>query len=105
MLDLTMMNNELYEVRLLDGKELQLKRPTQKMYEEILLLNEKKETDRQTLRIFSNVFASILNRNVEGIEYKAAELANDYDLAVMGVLIKDYFSFWNNELTEKINFQ
>ena len=105
MLDLNMMNDKFYEVRLLDGKQLKLGRPTQKMYEQIMEIQDKKTTDAETLRMFARVFAAILNRNTEHIKFNANELSQVYDFAVIGLVIKDYFSFWNKEIKDNINFQ
>lgn len=108
MLDLsTIGKNKYYEVRLIDGTELKLNRPTQKMLQFMLniqdLANDSK--DLETIKAFSELFAWILNRNTDGKEYKAEEVASEYDFAIIGLLIKDYFSFWNEDTANIVNFR
>ncbi len=107
MLDLTLMNNaDLYELRLLDGTELHLKRPTQAMVQFTLVLQGLANNNKQveTLEALSQLFARILNRNMEGKTYDAAQLAEEYDFSVIGYVIEDYFGFWNQDVEAKVNF-
>ena len=107
MLDLSKIGkNKYYEVRLLDGTELKLNRPTQRMVQFMLniqdMANDNK--DLETIKAFSELFAWILNRNTEGKIYKAEQVADEYDFAIIGLLIKDYFSFWNEDTADIVNF-
>ena len=108
MLDLTLMNNnDLYELRLLDGTELHLKRPTQAMVQFTLILQGLANNDKQleTIEALSSLFARILNRNIEGLTFEAEKLAEEYDFNVIGYVIEDYFGYWNEDTEEKVNFQ
>ena len=107
MLDLTnIAKNKYYEVRLIDGTELKLNRPTQKMLEFMLsiqsMANDNK--DLETIKAFNELFAWILNRNTDGKPYQADQIAEEYDFAIIGLLIKDYFSFWNEDTVNIVNF-
>lgn len=107
MLDLTLMNkSEYYELRLLDGTELHLRRPTQAMVQFSLVLQSLAESNKQmeTMEAISKLFERILNRNIEGKSYEAAKLAEEYDFDVIAYVIKDYFGFWNKEISENVNF-
>ena len=100
MLDLSKIGkNKYYEVRLIDGTELKLNRPTQRMLQFMLNIQDmaKDNKDMETIKAFNELFAWILNRNTEGKVYKAEQIADEYDFAIIGLLIKDYFSFWNED--------
>lgn len=106
MLDLTPMNRH-YEIRLLDGDTLNLKRPTQAMYETIINLRDMRERENNELQIlaaFSNLFTRILNRNEEGRTFTAEELRDNYDFQVVTYVIQDYFTYWQKEVEEEVNF-
>ena len=108
MLDLTALNQQLYEIRLLDGTELHLRRPTQAMVQFLVDLKDLRSSDMDEMQIlsgFSQFFARVLNRNDEGRKFDATELAEDYDYQVMLYVINDYFDFWNKEVGEKVVFQ
>ena len=108
MLDLTLMNKkEYYELRLIDGTELHLRRPTQAMVQFSLVLQGLADNNKQleTIEAISNLFARILNRNIEGKKYEAAELAEEYAFDVIAYVITDYFGFWNKEIEDNVNFQ
>ena len=107
MLDLSKIGkNKYYEVRLIDGTELKLNRPTQRMLQYMIniqdLANDNK--DMETIKAFNELFAWILNRNTDGKVYKAEQIADEYDFAIIGLLIKDYFSFWNEDTANVVNF-
>lgn len=107
MLDLSKIGkNKYYEVRLIDGTELKLNRPTQRMLQYMIniqdLANDNK--DMETIKAFNELFAWILNRNTDGKVYKAEQIADEYDFAIIGLLIKDYFSFWNEDVANIVNF-
>ena len=107
MLDLQNINNQkFYEVRLLNGTELQLKRPTQAMFEFVLSIQDfaEKGNDKESIKALSQLFTKILNRNANNIQFKEEELAAEYDFNIVSYLISDYFGFWNKDLSEQVNF-
>jgi len=74
MLDLSKIGKDkYYEVRLIDGTELKLNRPTQRMLEFMLTIQDmaNDNKDMETIKAFNELFAWILNRNTEGKVYKA----------------------------------
>ncbi len=104
MLDLGGIVENYYEVRLLDGKELKLKRPTQAMIESISVM-DKLTDNTEILRGFSRLFARILNRNTEGLVFKSEDLVEQYDFTVVMLLVKDYFNYWREDTEKQVNFQ
>ena len=108
MLDLQQVVNEkLYEIRLLDGRELKLKRPTQRIYEYVAELNKYFKSNREieALSGFMKCFTMILNRNVQKVVFTEEELQDDYDISIVVYVIKDYFEFWNKDIAEQVDFQ
>ncbi len=107
MLDLSALNDKCYEIKLLDGTELQLGRPTQAMTEFIAQMQKiaKAGDELETIRALSSLFARILNKNKNGIKFKAEELAEVYDTQVIRYVIEDYFDFWNKDVLENVAFQ
>jgi uncharacterized protein YdgA (DUF945 family) len=103
MLDLTTtFNNDLYELKLLDGTLLKLKRPTQQMTETLMRLQG--VDNSVAVGSIMGIFVRVLNRNNAGIEYTEEDLAEDYDLTVAMYVVQDYFTYWNNEVAAKVNF-
>ena len=95
-----------YEIKLLDGQELKLKRPSQAMYEFLLTLDKLKESDQAAvINGFSSLFERILNRNVDGAHFTKEQLIEEYDFKVISYVITDYFNYWNEEVNDKVNFQ
>ena len=107
MLDLTLLNDKFYELRLLDGTELKLNRPTQAMVQLTLTIQELSQADKRTdtINALTELFTAVLNRNTDGKTYSAAQLAKEYDFGTINFVIEDYFNFWNKEVEEKVNFQ
>lgn len=109
MLDLTTAfgKNE-YEIKLLDGRTLQLKRPTQAIQQtilEILPMVKDKEDEAKAIPLIVELFVRILNRNVNDIEFTNDEIEDEYSLEIMVYVIQDYFIHWNKEIADNVNFQ
>ena len=107
MLDLTVVCGSMYEIKMLDGKILKLKRPTQRLYESIIALGEKtnKDFDSSLLGAAMDLFVEILNRNSEGIAFDRKALEKDYDFSVALLVMNDYMRFYANEIGTNVNFQ
>lgn len=105
MLDLSLINNdELFEVKLIDGRILHLKRPTQSLQSFlIILLDNNNLKDSEMLDSIFKAFTRILNRNEEGIAFNAEDLAEEYGVEVAAIVINDYFTYWNEKT--KVDFQ
>lgn len=105
MLDLTAFEGEYYEVRLIDGKELKLKRPTQGMYVVVMQMQELAGDVAKSLPAIMQLFARVLNRNTANLIFTLDELEESYDVTIAIYLIKDYFTYWSQEVKDKVNFQ
>lgn len=106
MLDLTKIYKEkFYEIKLIDGTELKLKRPTQAMVEYTLTLKDNKDDDKETLHAISGMFVRVLNRNTEDRVFTREEVDEEYDTQIIAYVIQDYFDFWQRDVNEKVDFQ
>jgi len=106
MLDLTKIYKEkYYEIKLIDGTELKLKRPTQAMVEYTLNLRDLKDNDKETLHAITGMFVRVLNRNTEDRVFTNEEIDNEYDTQIIAFVIQDYFEFWQKDVNEKVDFQ
>lgn len=104
MLDLTAaVSTELYEIKMLDGKVLHLKRPTQALQQTIVQM--KSDDDESNLvEVITAIFVRIINRNTEGITYTEKDFEEDYDITLIGMVVQDYFEYWTKEIMNKVNF-
>lgn len=109
MLDLAVICGSLYEIKLLDGTVLKLKRPTQEMYETILSLSKSvkkmEDGDMGIIDAVMEVFTAILNRNDKGINFTKEQLSDDYDFLVAMTVMSDYMKFYSQEIKSKVDFQ
>lgn len=109
MLDLAVICGSLYEIKLLDGTVLKLKRPTQEMYETILSLSKSvkkmEDGDMGIIDAVMEVFTAILNRNDKGIKFTKEQLSDDYDFLVAMTVMSDYMKFYSQEIKSKVDFQ
>lgn len=103
MLDLSILDkSELFEVKLLDGRELKLKRPTQSLQMTIVNILDN-DNYEETLDIVFNAFTRVLNRNTEGITFNSEELAEEYGVDIASIVIFKYFTYWNENT--QVDFQ
>ena len=108
MLDLTTAFGELYQVKLLDSTVLELKRPTQALQNAIINLQKfgtDGENTAKAMDMAMDIFCRILNRNTNGIEYKADEVKEEYDYTLALVVITDYLKYYAAEVSNNVNFQ
>ena len=103
MLDLSILDkSELFEVKLLDGRELKLKRPTQSLQMTIVNILDN-DNYEETLDTVFNAFTRVLNRNTEGITFNSDELAEEYGVDIASIVIFKYFTYWNENT--QVDFQ
>lgn len=108
MLDLSILDNsELFEIKLIDGRELTLKRPTQSLQAYLFnLLDEKKQVDdSHMLEYVFSAFTRVLNRNTQGITFSEEELCDEYGIEIAAIVINNYFTYWNNDTASRVDFQ
>ncbi len=109
MLDLTLYSNsnKYYEVKMLDGKVLKLKRPSQVLFMEVMDIKkfvDEKDVEKSLDGLYE-IFTKIVNMNIDGEKYEKEDIENEYDLQLVSILINDYFAYWSKEIAEKVDFQ
>lgn len=93
-LDLSVYAEKIWEVTMIDGTELRIKKPTQK---QLILLNgydtklNKAENFEDKLNVLNEVAVFILNNNEEGKKYKVKDLEE----MQIDVLYAIYFGYTN----------
>lgn len=106
MLDLTEDKTPLYEIKMLDGKILRLKRPTQALQDYLIRIYER---DFENQKVFLNTimatFTTVINRNDEGIVFNEEDFEDDYGIEIAAYVIGDYFRYWNEEINSKVSFR
>jgi hypothetical protein len=107
MLDLSAVKKVYYEIKLQDGTELKIGKPTQSMVEYCInAMNAvKEEVDIEAIHALATLFVKILNRNNEGLKFKEEDIIEEYDYQLIAYVIKDYFDFWNLETNKQVVFQ
>lgn len=108
MLDLTSaFGDNLFEVKMLDGTVLHLKRPTQGIQQAVLDLVQQLGTQEGQLAAIpgiANIFVEIINSNTEGIAYTFEDIKDDYSLTIILIVVQQYFEHWNEEINKHVNF-
>lgn len=108
MLDLTTAYSVLYQVKLIDGTVLSLKRPTQALQESIMRLQKLGEKGQDVEAIMNEtmaIFCRILNRNTDGIHFELEDLMEEYDYTLALLVLGDYLKFYSEEVAKQVNFQ
>ena len=108
MLDLSAIKKNYYEIKLVDGTELNLDKPTQAMVEFCInAMNMAKgdEVNIEAIHALASLFAKILNRNIEGKKFSEEQLSDEYDYQLIAYVIKDYFDYWSAESNKQVVFQ
>lgn len=95
-LDLTQFTRRTMPVRLPDGTEVNLQKPSQALVIELMgLENQMKEgaSPENVLEVYSHVVQGILNNNAEGIRFEERDITNQLDLELGMVLVQAYAQF------------
>lgn len=92
MLDLNTLKNKYLTIKLLDGREIELRKPNDELYLKIeefqnVDLNNSKEVLEETIKLTID----ILNRNKQKEVF--TELDEEYDLSIRTAIIKEYIAF------------
>lgn len=101
MLDLTKLTANLYQVKLLDGTTLSLKRPTQRLYGQLAKLSEVDSVEGQMVAAMP-LFVEVLNNNDQGRTFDLDEVEAEYDFSIALIVIADYLKFYTAEITGEV---
>lgn len=98
-LDLTAFKAELFELKLLDGTVLYLRKPTQAIFMQFLgFQNFDKSDPKVVLDVLRDMVLAILNTNTAGRNFTAEDIA-DYDFGIMQAVVQGYSEFINEVMS------
>lgn len=99
MLDLGKVKQQLYKLKLEDGTELKIKKPTQAMLNKIIQLSnlDKEDSEEAFDKIFE-VLTDIFNRNTQKKEFSQEDIENMLDAEIAMMVIEDYMKDIYKEL-------
>ena len=108
MLDLSIaFGRNYYELKLFDGTILHLMRPNQGTQQAVLdMVPILQDSSKQVEAIegMSRIFIEILNNNDDGLTFTVESLGERYSIEIMSYVVGDYFTHWNKEITDNVNF-
>ncbi len=106
MIDLSMLNNKTFDVKLRDGTELNIRKPSNELFKEtfkmIKLMEANGEDDKKISAIYIFLM-KMVNRNFNNIKFTQQELEEKVDIDDAMYLIREYQNFLN-EVVQDINF-
>lgn len=85
--------NELYKIKLQDGKILKLKKPTQSMLVKMLELSQMDEYGIEVLNDIFAITTMIFNRNDSDITFTQKDIEEMIDLDIAMTIIQDYLKY------------
>lgn len=103
MLDLTLHNIELYEIKWLDGSVLKLKAPSQRLYREIQAM-EKIQNEADIIESVYETTREVINNNTQKIVVDQDDIdALSIDTCLL--VITDYFQYYSKAMADNVVFQ
>ncbi len=97
MLDLSVLKEKYWELKMFDGEVLMVKRPSQKMvvdmmsYEDTFKAHQK--NPKLMIEAFVDMLSEILNNNANGIKYSREYIAEHFDFTVGMAVVEGYMTF------------
>ena len=94
-LDLSAFKVETLDITMLDGTKLNINKPTQKIYIEILKLQniaEEKDAEKQ-LEAIAELAATILSNNTNGFQYSKEDVEQTLPIELQYAVIQAYSEF------------
>jgi hypothetical protein len=106
MIDLSIINNKTFDIRLNNGTELNIRKPNNEMlkdaYKMANLMQANGEEDKN-LDLIYFFLTKMFNRNINDLKFSRQQVENEVDIDVAMYLIKAYQSFIT-EVIQDINF-
>lgn len=106
MIDLSILSNKTFDIKLQDGTELNIRKPSNELFKEtfrmIKLMEANGEDDKKISAIYI-FLTKMFNRNMNNVKFTQQQLEELIDIDVAMYLIKEYQQFLN-EVVQDINF-
>lgn len=96
-LDLSVFKEQTLNIKLLDGTQINIKKPNQEFMIKLLGFKEevsKRSNSVDSLELIKDLVLDVLNFNKNGRKFTAEDIA-DYDLVIQQAIIKAYTNFIN----------
>ena len=96
-LDLSVFKEQTLDIKLLDGTQINIKKPNQEFMIKLLGFKEessKRSNSADSLELMKELVLDVLNFNKNGRRFTAEDIA-DYDLVIQQAIIKAYTNFIN----------
>ena len=96
-LDLSVFKEQTLDIKLLDGTQINIKKPNQQFMIKLLGFKEeasKRSNSADSLELMRDLVLDVLNFNKNGRHFTAEDIA-DYDLVIQQAIIKAYTNFIN----------
>lgn len=106
MIDLGTLSNKTFDVRLIDGTELNIRKPSNELLKETYKMIELIEKNGEEKNIINAIYifiTKIINRNLNDKKFTQSAIEELIDIDVAMYLIKEYQSFLA-EVIQGINF-
>lgn len=101
MLDLAILKDKTYDIKLEDGEILHIKKPTQRMMKlvaEIHDLNKSNLTEIEKMDKIFDFVTVIFNHNTVDRKFKKAQLEDMFDIGVASYVVQDYLKLTSEVL-------
>lgn len=96
-----------FNVVLKDGQTLQVKMPKKNTFSKIKALQNIQTDENANIEdimdTLAGVMAECLSNNMNGVEIKTADIAEDYDIEEMQAFIADYYSQFVGSIADNPN--
>ena len=106
MIDLSTLNNKTFDVKLLNGLELNIRKPSNELLKETYKMIELIEKNGEEKNIVNAIYiflTKIFNRNLNDKKFTQTEIEDLIDIDVAMYLIREYQKFLS-EVIQNINF-
>lgn len=99
MLNLSELKNKRYELIWFDETTIQLKKPTQQMWESIAELRNIKDSDvKGLMSVVYELLYEIFNNNANGRKFSKEEIEENFDLDIAFEFMNEYANYYVPQL-------
>lgn len=104
MLDLSVLKDKTYDIKLENGEMLHIKKPTQRLMKYVTEIHRLNVTDGLTEedkvdKIFEFV-VTIFNHNTDDKKFKKPQIEDMFDISIASYIVQDYLNFTTKILSD-----
>lgn len=106
MIDLSLLNNKTFDIKLQDGEILNIRKPNNQLLSDtfkMIALIEANGEEKSIINAIYLFLTKIMNRNINGIKFTQNAVEEMLDIDAAMYVIKEYYGFVK-EVLEAINF-